>query len=215
MESDFVRVSGVFNMVSGVALLVYWYSFAAFLPYRELSTTLSLLVKSRNWTWINALGVIGALSGLLGQSGILLGQMDRAGWVGLIGYFVASVGTVLLIGTMLWETILWPVLVRHDASLLDFDGPIYKSSTFVPFFVVSALIYSAGYVLVGVEIVLAGVFPRLAGLLLAVGAPAFGLGALFGKGQVYPRSFGVTMMSAALVWLGIAMLLGGRSGFLP
>jgi hypothetical protein len=52
----------------------------------------------------------------------------------------------------------------------------------------------------------ADVLPRTGGLLLAIGAPTFGLGAMFGKVQVYPRSIGVTLLSAGLIWLGIGML---------
>ena len=70
VNNDFVSISGYLNITAGVALLIYWYAFAIFLPYRELSTTLSLLVRNRNWVWINAIGVIGALTGLLGQAGI-------------------------------------------------------------------------------------------------------------------------------------------------
>jgi len=206
MASEFIDTAGILNVISGAALLVYWYSYALFMPYRRLSTTLSLLVKNRYWTPINALGVIGALAGMLGQTGILVAQMEKVGLLGMIGFLVASVGTTLLIGPMLWETILWPILVSHDETLLDFQGPIYRSKTFVPYFILSGLVYSAGYVMVGIEIMRAGILPAAGGLLLAVGAPTFGLGALFGNLQVYVRSVGVTLLSIGLVVLGIAMI---------
>lgn len=70
MENDFVIIGAYLNIFAGVALLVYWYAFALFMPYGELSTTLSILVNNRHWLWINALGVLGALAGLLGQAGM-------------------------------------------------------------------------------------------------------------------------------------------------
>ena len=206
MGNDFVIISAYLNIFAGFSLLVYWYAFAIFMPYGELSITLSILVKNRHWVWINALGVLGALTGLLGQAGIYVIQMTNANWVGSLGFYIAVTGITLLIGTMLWDSVLWPILVKHDESLLDFQGPIYTSKTFLPFFVVAVLIYSAGYVLVGIGIVQAGILPRIAGILLAVGAPTFGLGSMFGKYQVYPRSIGVTLMSVALIWIGIGML---------
>ena len=112
----------------------------------------------------------------------------------------------MLIGTMLWETVLWPILQQYDETLLSFTGPIYQSKVFLPFFIVAGLVYSLGYVLVGVGIVQAGILPRTAGIFLAIGAPSFGLGPMFGKFQVYVRSLGVTMMSVALIWMGFAML---------
>jgi len=48
------------------------------MPYGELSTTLSIVVKNRQWVWINTLGVLGALAGLLGQAGIYVIQMTIA-----------------------------------------------------------------------------------------------------------------------------------------
>lgn len=206
MGHNFVIISAGLNIFSGVALLVYWYAFALFMPYGQLSTTLSLLVKNRHWVWINVLGVLGALTGLLGQAGIYVIQLTNVSWTSSLGFYIATTGTTLLIGTMLWETVLWPILVKHDETLLDFQGPLYTSKTFLPYFIVAGLIYSLGYILVGIGIVQAGVLPKTAGILLAVGAPTFGLGAMFGKYQVYPRSAGVTLMSVALIWIGLGML---------
>lgn len=206
MPDVFISISAFLNVISGLALLIYWYAYAVFLPYGQLSTTLSILVKNRNWQWINALGVLGALAGLLGQAGIYIIQMPNSNWFAGIGYYVAALGTALLVGTMLWDTILWPILVKHDASLLDFQGPIYSSKTFLPFFIASGLIYSAGFILVGIGIVQLNILPVAAGYLVAIGAPLFGLGAMFGKYQIYPRSVGVTLMAVGLIWLGLAMV---------
>jgi hypothetical protein len=206
MMDNFVYISGYLNLIAGIALPVYWYAFAIFLPYRKLSTTLSILVKNHNWVWINSLGVLGALAGLLGQAGIYVTQMPNTNWYAAIGFYIATMGTTLIIGTMLWDTVLWPILVKFDESLLNFNGPIYSSNTFLPFFIVSGVIYSFGYVLVGIGIVQADVLPRIAGYLVAVGAPIFGFGAIFGKYQVYPRTVGITLLSVGLIWLGLAML---------
>ena len=206
MDTSFVVTSGYLNLIAGILLLIYWYAFALFLPYKELSTTLSVLVSNRNWLWINTLGVLGALAGLLGQAGILVIQAPNTSWYASIGFYIAVAGTTLLVGTMLWETVLWPILYRYDESLFDFQGPIYSSRIFLGFFIVSGLIFGAGYVLVGIGIVQAGVLPRMAGIMLAIGAPTFGLGAMFGKYQVYVRSVGVTLMGAGLIWLGLAMV---------
>ena len=206
MDDGFLSVSGYLNIIAGVALLVYWYAFALFMPYRELSSTLSILVKNRNWSWINWLGVAGAMAGLLGQAGIYVFQMPETSWYASTGFYIATAGTTLLIGTMLWETVLWPILVRHQESLLDFQGPIYTSRTFLPFFITAGLIYSAGYILVGIGVIQSDALPSTAGYLVAIGAPTFALGSMFGKFQVYPRSIGVTIMSIGLVWIGLGIL---------
>jgi hypothetical protein len=206
IEPGFIFISGTLNLAAGLLLVVYWYAFAIFMPYGKLSSTLAILVENRNWVWINSLGVLGALTGLLGQAGVYFLQSGRSSWFSPAGFFIAAAGTTLLIGTMLWETILWPILVKADRKLLDFQGPIYTSRVFLPFFISAGLIYSAGYILVGIGIIQAGILPSLAGYLIAIGAPTFGLGSMIGKFQVYPRSLGVSLMSAGLIWVGLVML---------
>jgi len=82
MTLEFITLSGILNIATGVLLLIYWFAFALFMPYKELSTTLALLVEHRNWVWINSIGVLGALFGLLGQAGILAIQNQQVSWVG-------------------------------------------------------------------------------------------------------------------------------------
>ena len=201
-----VTASGYLNLVAGTTLLVYWFSYAVFLPYGDLSTTLALLVRNRHWTWINATGVVGAVAGAVGLGGIHVAHGPDPSSLVSAGFLVALAGTILLVGTMLWDTILWPIVVRHDARLLDFDGPLYTSRTFLPFFVTAGLVYSAGYVSLGIGVARDGVLPVLAGYGLAFGAPLFGLGSMFGKLQVYPRTVGITLMGAALIWIGIELI---------
>lgn len=205
MNGGFIRVGAYVNFFAGVLLLVYWYAYALFLPYGKLTTTISILVRNRNWTWINVLGVLGGLLGLLGQASILVIQGDNSNWFVYTGYYIAVAGTTLLVGTMIWETVLWPLLRQQDESLLDFTGPLYSRRTFIGFFVLSGSVFAIGYVLVGVGIMKVGILPWTAGLLLAMGAPTFGLGALFGTFQVYVRSVGVTLMSAGSIWLAISI----------
>lgn len=206
MITDFVVAGGYLNIIAGLFLFIYWYAYAIFLPYGELTTTLSILIENRNWAWINTLGVVGAFAGLLGQAGILAIQYPHSSWQSNIGFYVAVTGTTMLIGTMLWETILWPILHRFDESILDFRGPLYSSGIFLGFFISAGLIFGAGYLLVGIGIARSGVLPRTAGLILGVGAPLFALGAMFGKYQVYVRSVGVTLMSVGLIWLALSMV---------
>jgi len=207
VDGNFIMISGILNLAGGILLLVYWYAFAIFMPYGKLSDTLAILVENKNWGWINSLGVLGALCGLLGQGGIYTFQMNSITTASSLGFYIAVAGTTLLIGTMLWESVLWPILVKHDQNLLSFQGPIYTSKVFLPFFITAGLIYSAGYILVGIGIIQADILPKVAGYLLAIGAPTFGLGSLFGKLQVYPRSLGVTLLSVGLIWIGWTLLV--------
>ena len=158
-----------------------------------------------NWTFLNILGVSGSIMGLLGLVGIFIKGSEAFGPWGVTGFILAFMGTVLLIGALLWDTVIWPILASYDSSILDFQGPIYSSKTFVPFFVVAGLIYGAGYVIFGIAMAKSGVFPSWASIMLAIGAPLFGLGSMFGKMQVYPRSIGITLFGIGMIWIGMLM----------
>ena len=203
--NSFIKFSSFLNIAGGILLLGFWYLYAILLPYTQLSSSLSILVMDKDWGFVNILGVFGSLLGMLGLVGIYLRIIEVSGRLGMAGFVFAMLGSALLLATLLWDTILWPILVNYDATLLDFTGPIYTSKTFVPFFVIAGLVYALGYILLGIAVAQSNIFPSLAGVLLAVGAPLFGLGALFGKLQVYPRSIGITLIGVAMIWLGILM----------
>ena len=129
----FLGLTGIASIAAGILLLAFWYPYALLLPYKKLSDTLSILVSDQNWVLINLLGVCGSLLGLLGLVGIYLKGADQTGLTGIIGFTLAFIGTVLFTATLLWDTLIWPILVEHDPTLLDFQGPIYTSKTFLPF----------------------------------------------------------------------------------
>lgn len=206
MLIQILKVCAVFNILAGIALVAFWYLFAVLLPYRELSDSLSILVNTKYWSIINGIGAVGALMALIGLFGIFMSQIEAGGWLGVIGFLLGAGGIVMLLVTLVWDTVLWPILVDHDPSLLDFTGPIYSSKTFLPYFIMAGSVFSLGLLLFGISIVKAGVLPSWGGILMAVGAPLFGLGAMFGKMQVIPRTAGVTLLSIGLIIIGWAML---------
>jgi hypothetical protein len=203
--ATFIQWAAVANILSGVLLLTFWSLFAVLLPYRQLADTLSILVMNRYWVLVNLFGVTGAIAGLFGLVGIFVSLGDHASALSLFGFVLAFLGTVLILGTLLWDTVIWPILANHDPKMLDFQGPIYSSKTFLPFFITAGLLYSVGYLLFGLAIANSAAFPAGTGWLLAAGGPLFGLGPLFGKLQVFFRTVGIVLLSAGLIWLGFVM----------
>ena len=200
-----VNWSGYFNIASGVLLLAFWYLYAALLPYAQLSTTLSILVKDNNWTFVNILGASGALLGIVGLVGLFISlDGELTGW-GTAGFMIALLGSILMFAALLRDTLMWPILVSHDPGLLDFTGPIYASKTFVPFFIFSGVLYALGNTMFGLAIAKSSLYPAWAGYLFLAGAVLFSLGAAAGGLQVSIRTVGVTMFGFSLIWLGWLM----------
>ncbi len=204
----FIQWAGHFNIASGVLMFLFWYLYAILLPYGQLSNTLSLLVLSKNWAFVNILGASGALLGIVGLVGLFISTGDRLSNFATLGFIIALIGSILMFIALMRDTLLWPILANHDPSLLDFNGPIYTSRTFLPFFIFSGVLYTLGNVIFGLAIAGTGLYPVWAGHFLAWGALLFGLGAAFGEWQVYIRSIGITALSISLVWLGYLMRQG-------
>lgn len=202
---NIINISGFMNIASGVLLLAYWYLYAILMPYRQLSTSLSLLVLNKHWTFVNLLGAIGALLGIVGLVGLFMTMEGDLGKFGSLGFILALLGSILMFSAILRDTLVWPILAKHDPTLLDFNGPIYTSKTFLPFFIISGLFYAAGFVLFGLAIADSSYYPKAAGMLLVWGVPLFGMGAMFGQWQVYPRTVGMTALSIGLIWIGNMM----------
>lgn len=190
------------NIIGGLLLLAFWYLYAILLPYQQLDDTLSILVKDKHWGLVNVLGVSGSIISLIGFIGIYIQGFESLNSYGQIGFLLAIIGTVLLTGALLWDTIIWPILVNYDAAILSFRGPIYSSKSFVPFFISAGLIYAIGYLMFGLSIGISKIYPLIPSLMIAIGAPLFGLGSLFGKAQVVPRSIGITLFGIGVIWLG-------------
>ena len=204
----FVQWSGYFNIASGILMFLFWYLYAILMPYGQLSNTLSLLVLNKNWVFVNILGSLGALFGIIGLVGLFISTEDKLSNFATLGFIIALIGSILMFIALMRDTLLWPILANHDPSLLDFSGQIYTSKTFLPFFIFSGVLYTLGFVIFGLSINGSGLYPALAGHLLAWGALLFGLGAAFGEWQVIIRSIGITALSISLVWLGYLMKNG-------
>lgn len=211
MSTSFlVQTAGPANIAAGLFLLAFWWLFVILLPYREMTDSLSILALHRHWRWVNTLGVLGALCGIVGLPGLYAAWAPELGRVGAAGYCVTLVGSCMLLGTLLWDTIIWPILAHQDPHLLDFTGPIYRSRLFLGFFVSAGLLWGLGYLTLGVAALRAEVWPPWMALSLAVGAPLFALGSAAGSAQAIPRTVGICLVSAALI--GVGFLLRSAPG---
>ena len=113
-------------------------------------------------------GVMLTLFALMGTFAL---QLRQAGWLGLVGFLGASVGTALMLSYLLIELFIIPFLGLEAPNLLAEDVP--PPGLDVASMIMQA-IFTFGYVALGAAIVRARVLPRSVGLLLPIGALAMG-----------------------------------------
>jgi hypothetical protein len=140
---------------------------------------------------------------LLGLPGLYAAQRDRMGRLGLLGFLTAFAGTYLIAVTGNFG-FLAPVLAKNSPAVLD------VLNQYPPVVVINglaAIAFMIGYVVFGIAMTRAAPWlPRLAGILVAVGAPVHLLG--FGLAQLVSPALwpiavlGSISLGAGLAWLG-------------
>jgi hypothetical protein len=139
---------------------------------------------------------------LLGLPGLYVAQRGGMGRLGLAGFVIAFLGTYLIAVTGNFG-FLAPVLAKDAPAVID---AISQYPPVVGVNAVAAIGFMIGYVLFGIAMIRTAGLPRLAGILVAIGAPAHLIG--FGLAQLvtpvlWPIAIaGAVSLGAGLAWPG-------------
>ncbi len=128
---------------------------------------------------------------LLGLVGLYISQSQAAGILGLVGFLVAFLGTVLLAGALWFELFITPALATEAPGLLEAELGL-------PGFILMLLFGTVGWVLFGVATLRAGVYPRWAAILLIVG----------GAIAFFPLPLAGIIFSVTVAYLGFLLFTG-------
>jgi hypothetical protein len=144
---------------------------------------------SAAWVPVHLLSFATLIVVLLVLVGVFVRQFSRSGRLGLAGFLAAFVGTSMM-------------LMEGREHLFSHD---FGQGTPVGLWqlVATSLVFSVGYILLGVAVFRAGVLPRGAGVLLAVGGPIVAFSPPIGIMAVLV--VGHTLFGAGLAWLGYAL----------
>ena len=144
---------------------------------------------SAAWVPVHLLSFATLIAVLLVLVGVFVRQLPRSGRLGLAGFLAAFVGTSMM-------------LMEGREHLFSHD---FGQGTPVGLWqlIATSLVFSVGYILLGVAIYRAGVLPRGAGVLLAVGGPIVAFSPPVGILAVLV--VGHALFGAGLAWLGYAL----------
>jgi hypothetical protein len=198
--SNLIRLGGLSALLAGICYVLV----GIFHPPNARSS-----VSGTRWALVHVLACAMCFFGLLGLVGLYARQAKESGRVGLAGFVILSLWLVLIMGFSFVEAFVLPRLATTDPRFVEgwmgmFTGHASKVNlgALPALWTLTGPIYMIGGLLFGIAIFRAGILPRWAGVLLAVGtvlAPVAGL--LPNASQ--PKA--AVPVGLALAWLGYAL----------
>jgi uncharacterized membrane protein (DUF485 family) len=187
--SSFVRFAGIASLIAAGLILTNQLSQLAF----ALTMSESMAIATHSLRW--GLALVATFALLIALIGLYARQATAAGRLGLLGFLVASLGTVLLAGDWWYETFVAPLIAAQAPELLRTapGGSILIGAT------VTFGSFAVGWVLFGIASFRAGVFPRGAAILMVLGGIT-GILALAAPFQI--------PLALAVGWMGWSLLRG-------
>ncbi len=187
VPSSFVRLAGIASLTAAGLMLVHQVSQLVF----ALTMSQSQAVATHSLR--NGLALAAMYALLIALTGLYAMQATVAGRLGLIGYLVAALGTLLVAGDWWYESFVVPLITAQAPELLKtaITGSILIGA------VATFGSFALGWVLFGIASYRAGVFPRGASILMVIGGIT-GILALSAPFQI--------PLALAVGWMGTSLL---------
>ena len=184
-SSQLIRWSGLAAITAGVSLVI-----AELLSLLLFGYDFSNTATTDTYTFYSVWIMIAGLLLPLGLVGLYARQLETSGLLGLVGFVVAFIGTVLVAG-FFWTS-------AFIAPLLAVEAPELLMVRALPGFFRSFIVFGFGWLLFGIATLRAGIYPRAAAVLLMVGAVLV----------VIPWPLTSIVLDAAVGWMGYVLFKG-------
>ena len=197
-DGRLIQLSGLACVMGGLCLA----AFVLVHPWDQLLG--AEIARTASWRIAHGLHFIGAAFTLLGLPGLFAQQRESLPRWGVVGFVLSLLGNAMFLGTGMITAFIWPMLAFYAPLCIGVGGPIFGSPLSLPAFSLTAVLIVSGYVLFGFATLRAGVLPRVATVVLVIGAilgmlPPHPVGALPWWGLV----FGGVLYGIGLIWLGV------------
>lgn len=187
-SSDLIRWFGLAAMGGAVSLVIASLSEVGIFAAGGFSEAIT--TGAYAYTFYSVLLLVAGVLLPLGLVGLYFRQADVAGPLGLVGFLIAFVGTVLVAGYAWASTFIAPALVTEAPEFLDAGPP--------PGLIPSFVIFGVGWLLFGIAMLRGRIYPRWAAILLIVGAVIF----------IFPLPLADIVLAVGVAWLGFHIFKG-------
>lgn len=198
--SKLIRWAGLSALLAGVFFVLV----GMFHPLSIISS-----VTTTRWIIVHVVAIAMSFFGLFGMAGIYARQAEKSGWLGLVGFVMFSLWLMLMIGFTFVEAFILPSLATSAPTFVEgFLGMFSDSASQINLGVLPILwtvtgpLLILGGLLFGIATFRAGILPRWAGALIAIGSMLTPLAALL------PPEHEAKILvptGLAFVWMGYAL----------
>ena len=200
--SALMRLAGVSAMLAGLCFIII-----GFFHQENVPTSVTTAV------WVNVHIAATALGffGLFGMAGLYARQVEKSGWLGLVGFLLFSLWMTMISGFSFVEAFILPRLAAEYPTFVEgFLGIFSSAPSQIDFGIlptiskIADIMYLLGPLLFGIATFRADVLPRWAGALFVVGSVLAPVAAL-----AIPPEYQARVMipnGLALAWLGAALI---------
>ena len=198
--ANLIRWGGLSAMVTGII-------FAGIQPIHPPDVLASVTTSA--WAIITTLKTVMCLFGLFGIAGLYARQVEKAGWLGLIGYLLLTIFYAVQMCFAFTEPLILPLLATEAPKFVaGFLGILSSTPSAVSLGAIPAIngllavLYLLGTLLFGIAIFRARILSRWAAGLLACSGPLAIILTIIG----HPiNRIAAVPMGIALIWLGYAL----------
>ncbi len=205
MNQKIVETYGGISLIIGSLLLtVYAVAFSLLLPVKGGSYDLSFVVLNPNWRWISAIAFFGVILMMIGFTAAYSRLRVSSGATGFLGFLFMEAAYLLQACKATWEIFLYPVIAANPGSaFLLRDGVIKHDALVVAFKAGASITIFLGIVLFCFALVRSKEYPKIAAILIFVGAFVYALGPLLSLivaiAGIFTHSIGCLILGSTLV----------------
>ena len=205
--TNLIRWAGLSAMVAGII-------FAAIQPIHPPDILSS--VTTSPFIIITAFKTAMCVFGLFGIAGLYARQVEKIGWLGLVGYLLLTLFYMVQMCYAFMEPLVLPLLANVTPAFVESalgvgsgaGGPM-NLGAFATIYGLNSMLYLLSLLLFGIAMFRARILPRGAAVLFALSGPlAFVLVAILPHQLA---RLAAMPMGFALIWLGYALLTERRS----
>ncbi|MBX3051122.1 MAG: hypothetical protein KF753_06600 [Caldilineaceae bacterium] len=195
-KSTLVRWSGLVLLLAGLCVAI-----PALLHPDEAANPSAMTGAS--WVPVHTVFIFSLLLMIFGLFGLYALLWERPSGLTTISFVLMVIGSVLTVSVLTIDAYVVPVLASNPAAsgLLAETGPLFGGPLGTEF-LLAAVTFALGTLLLGIDLLRNGTLPRGAGVLLLVGGPLMGFSGLLPH-LIFVA--GGLLLGASLIWLGYAI----------